>query len=284
MGDGSIAVVTDSTAYIPEEVLGDFRIPAIPLWVIWDSQKYRDGVDIEPEEFYRRLPASKAFPTTSQPSRGEFEQFFAQAGSGADAVVGVLISSKLSATVTNASLAAGDIATPEVRVVDSLTTSMCLGFAVLAAARAAEAGGSVDDVVAAAEGVRDRSHLIFVPDTLEFLHRGGRIGGAKRLLGTALNIKPLLQLHDGAVEPLTSVRTRKRALATLLATAEERVGDGKIAEAAVIHAACFEAASAVADSVKKRFSLSSVPIAELSPVIGAHAGPGTIGLAFYTEA
>jgi DegV family protein with EDD domain len=283
MGGGRIAVVTDSTAYIPEANLGGLKIPVIPLWLIWGDEKFRDGVDIDPAEFYRRLPSSRAFPTTSQPSRGEFEQFFQQAGASADAVVGVFISSKLSATVTNASLAAGDMAGPEVRVVDSLSTSMGLGFAALAAARAASEGKSLDDVVAAAESVRDRAQVIFVPDTLEFLHRGGRIGGAKRLFGTALNIKPLLHLHDGAVEPLASVRTKKRALATLLSTAQERVGNGRIAEAAVIHAACAEAARAVGENVKKRFGLTSISIADMSPVIGAHAGPGTIGLAFHTE-
>lgn len=283
MGKGKIVVVTDSTAYIPKENLGDLEIPVIPLWLIWGDEKFRDGVDIDPEEFYRRLPGSRVFPTTSQPSRGEFEQFFQQVGAGADAVVGVFISSKLSATVTNGSLAAGDVAAPEVRIVDSLSTSMGLGFAALAAARAAAEGRSLDEVIAAAEYVRDRAHVIFVPDTLEFLHRGGRIGGAKRLLGAALSIKPLLNLHDGAVEPLESVRTKKRALATLLTTAQERVGSGKIGEAAVIHAACAEAATAVADNVKKRFNLESVSVADMSPAIGAHAGPGTIGLAFYIE-
>jgi DegV family protein with EDD domain len=284
MSDSRIVVVTDSTAYIPKEYLGGFEIPVIPLWLIWGDEKYRDGVDITPAEFYEKLPSSRAFPTTSQPSRGEFEQFFQQVGAGADAVVGVFISSKLSATVTNASLAAGDMAAPEVHIVDSLSTSMALGFAALAAARAAADGKSLDEVVAAAAGVRDRAHVIFVPDTLEFLHRGGRIGGAKRLLGTALNIKPLLQLHNGAVEPLASVRTKKRALAALLSHAAERVGDGKIAEAAVIHAACAEAAAAVGESAKKRFGLNTISIADMSPVIGTHAGPGTIGLAFYTEA
>ena len=160
---------------------------------------------------------------------------------------------------------------------------MGLGFAVLAAARAAAAGESLDDVVAAAESVRDRSYLIFTPDTLEFLHRGGRIGGAKRLLGTALSIKPILHLDDGAIDALMQVRTRKRALATMLTTCDSRVAGGKIAEAAVVHAACAGAAAAVAENVKNRFGLSSVPCTDMSPVIGAHTGPGTIGVAFYTK-
>jgi DegV family protein with EDD domain len=282
MGDGKIVVATDSTAYIPAEMLEGLEIPVIPLWLLWGDEELLDGVDIKPTAFYRRLQGSRVFPSTSQPSRGEFEQFFGKVGVGADAIVGVFLSSKLSATVTNASLAAGDVTSPPVHVVDSLSTSMGLGFAALAAARKAAAGGSIEEVVAAAESVRDRSHLIFTVDTLEFLHRGGRIGGAKRLLGTALNVKPLLHLEDGAIEPLAQVRTRKRALATMLATAEERLNGGTMAEAAVIYAACPEAATAVASSVEKKFGLSSVPCTDLSPVIGAHAGPGTIGVAFYT--
>ena len=283
MGDGRIVVVTDSTAYIPAESSAGLDIPVIPLWLLWGDENFRDGVDIDPPQFYRRLQGARTFPTTSQPSRGEFEQFFREVGTGADALVGVFISSKLSATVTNASLAAGDVSSPPVRIVDSLSTSMGTGFAALAAARAAEVGKSLDEVVAAAESVRDRVHVIFTVDTLEFLHRGGRIGGAKRLLGTALNIKPLLHLENGAVEPLAQSRTKKRALALMITIAEERLAGGKMAEAAVIHADCAEAASAVADNVQRRFGLSSVPCADLSPVIGAQAGPGTIGLAFYAE-
>jgi DegV family protein with EDD domain len=283
MGNGKIVVVTDSTAYIPRDSLGGFTMPVIPLWLMLGDDKFRDGVDIDPVDFYSRLQSSRAFPTTSQPSRGEFLEFFGHVGADADAVVGVFISSKLSATVANATLAADDMDALDVRVVDSLSASMGLGYAALAAARAAAEGKSVDEVVAAAESVRDRAYVAFVPDTLEFLHRGGRIGGARRLLGTALSIKPLLHLHEGAVEALASVRTKKRALATLISTAEERASGSPIAEAAVIHAACGEAAAAVAENVKKRFGLDDVPCADMSPVIGAHAGPGTIGLAFYTE-
>jgi DegV family protein with EDD domain len=278
-----IVVVTDSTAYIPKEALGDLSIPVIPLWLIWGDERFRDGVDIDPPAFYSRLPESTVFPTTSQPSAGESAEFFRQAGAGADALVGVFISSKLSGTVPNAQAAKEQLPELEIRIVDSLSTSMGLGFAVLAAARAAAANRSLDEVVAAAEDVRDRMHVLFTVDTLEYLYRGGRIGGAKRLLGTALNIKPLLQLEDGRIEPLAQVRTKRKAVARMLEVAEERLGGKRMAEASVLNVDCPEEGSAVVEQVKERFGLSVVYLTTVSPVIGTHAGPGTVGLCFYSE-
>jgi DegV family protein with EDD domain len=280
---GKIAVVTDSTAYIPEDALGDFDIPVIPLWLIWGDERFRDGVDIAPTTFYSRLPESKVFPTTSQPSTGEFIDFFQQAGEGAEAVVGVFISSKLSGTVASALAAKIQLPDLDVRVLDSLSTSMGLGFGVLAAARAAAAGESVDGVVAAAEQMRDEMNVMFAVDTLEYLHRGGRIGGAKRLLGTALNLKPLLHLEEGRIEALASVRTKRKAVARMLDVAEERLGGRRMAEAAVLDVDSPEEGAAVAETMKERFELPVVYQAQVSPAIGTHAGPGTVGICFYPK-
>ncbi len=282
MNNQKIAVVTDSSAYIPQEALGDLDIPVIPLWLHWGEEKFRDGVDIDPPTFYRRLQKSKIFPTTSQPSAGEFVNFFQQAGDGVDGVVGIFISSKLSGTVPNAQAAQAQLPDLNIRVVDSLATSMSLGFIVLAAARAAAAGQSLDEVIAAAEQVRDQVHILFTVDTLEYLHRGGRIGGAKRLLGTALNIKPLLHLEEGRVEPLTQVRTKRKAVVRMLEIAEERLDGKPMAEAAVLDVKAPGEGDAIADQAKARFGLSTVYRTEVSPAIGAHVGPGTVGIAFYT--
>jgi DegV family protein with EDD domain len=283
MNGHKIAVVTDSTAYIPEEALGDLSIPVIPLWLIWGDERFRDGVDIDPPTFYRRLRESKTFPTTSQPSAGEFVDFFRQAGAGADAIVGVFISSKLSGTVPNAQAARAQLPELTIRIVDSLSTSMGLGFVALAAAQAAAAGQSLDEVVAAAEDMRDRIHLLFTVDTLEYLHRGGRIGGAKRLLGTALNIKPLLHLEEGSIEPLVQVRTKRKAVTQMLEIAEERLGGKRMAEAAVLDVDSPKEGASVIEQVRDRFGISTVYRTTVSPVIGAHAGPGTVGIAFYAE-
>ncbi len=283
MNRQKITVVTDSTAYIPEEALDGLNIPVIPLWLIWGDERFRDGVDIDPSAFYRRLQESRTFPTTSQPSAGEFEDFFRQAGSEVDAVVGIFISSKLSGTIPNAQAAQERLPELTIRIVDSLSTSMGLGFIVLAAARAAAEGKSLDEVVAVAEDVRDRVHVLFTVDTLEYLHRGGRIGGAKRLLGTALNIKPLLYLEGGGIEPLGQVRTKRKAVARMLEFAEEQAGGKQVIEASALYIGNSDEGDAVAGQIKERFGLSTVYRTTVSPVIGTHVGPGTVGLAFCTN-
>jgi DegV family protein with EDD domain len=283
MGNQKIVVVTDSTAYIPEAALDGLDVPVIPLWLIWGDERFRDRVDIEPPAFYRRLRDSKTFPTTSQPSAGEFEAFFRQVGSETDAIVGVFISSKISGTVPNAQAAQAQLGDLNIRVVDSLSTSMGLALVVLATAQAAAAGKSFDEVVAVAEDMRDRVHILFVVDTLEYLHRGGRIGGAKRFLGTALNIKPLLHLEEGSVEPLVQVRTKRKAVAHMLDVVEERLAGKPMAAAGIIDVDSSREADAVAERVRKRFGVSTTYRTAVSPVIGAHAGPGTVGIGFYAE-
>jgi DegV family protein with EDD domain len=283
MSTQKIVVVTDSTAYIPKEALGDLNIPVIPLWLIWGNERFRDGVDIDPPAFYDRLKDAKIFPTTSQPSAGEFMDFFEKAGAGADAIVGVFISSKLSGTVPNAQAAQAQMPHLTIRIVDSLSTAMGLGFGALAAAKAAAAGKSLDEVVAAAEGVRDNMHVIFAVDTLEYLYRGGRIGGAKRLLGTALNIKPLLHLEDGSIDALAQVRTKRKAIKRMLDTVEDRLGGKPLAEVSTLEVNCPEEGAAVAEMIRERFGVPTVYRTTVSPVIGAHAGPGTVGICFYPQ-
>jgi len=283
MNSYKTVVVTDSSAYIPEEALGGLSIPVIPVWLIWGDERFRDGVDIDPPTFYRRLQESEVLPTTSQPSAGECEQFFRQVGAEADTIVGVFLTSKLSGTVASAQLAKAQLPELDIRIVDSLSVSMGLGFIVMAAARAAAAGKSPNDVVAAAEEMRDKVHLLFVVDTLEYLHRGGRIGGAKWLLGTALSIKPLLHFVDGTIEPLAQVRTKRKAIARMLEVAEERLGGKRMAEASVVDANSPDEADAVAEQVKERFGIPTVYRTVLSPAIGTHGGPGTVVIAFYAE-
>jgi len=285
MSSRKITVVTDSTAYIPEEALGDLSIPVIPLWLIWGDDRFRDGVDIDPPTFYRRLRGNKTFPTTSQPSAGEFIEFFRRvaAENDTDTIVGVHISSGISGTVASAEVAKAQLPELNITIIDSLGASMSLGFIALAAARAAAAGQSLDEVVAAAKEVQDRVHIFFAVDTLEYLHRGGRIGGAKRLLGTMLNIKPLLHLCDGRVEPLAQARTKRKVVARMLEVAEERLGGKRMAEAAVLNVDCPREGEAVIEQVKERFGISAVYPTMVSPAIGTHVGPGTVGIAFYAE-
>ena len=183
----------------------------------------------------------------------------------------------------NAQTAAAQLDDQDVRIVDSKSASMGTGLIALAAAHEAAKGDSADDIVTAAERRRDCTHVIFAVDTLEYLHRGGRIGGARRLLGTALNIKPLLHLEAGAIEPLAQVRTKRKAIASLLDTTAERLQGRAIDQVAVIDVNAPAEAERVAQQVRDRFGVGTVYRAPVSPVIGAHAGPGTVGICFCTE-
>lgn len=283
MSNHKIAVVTDSSAYIPKGALEGLNVSVIPLWLIWDDERFRDGVDIDPPTFYRRLKESRTLPTSSQPSPGEFAAFFRQVAAEADAIISVLVSSKISGTIASAQAAQAQLPELTIRIVDSLSSSMGLGMVVLAAARAAAAGRSLDEVVAAAEGMRERMHFLFVVDTLEYLHRGGRIGGARRLLGTALRVKPILQFRDGKIESLTQARTKRKAIIRILEIVEERLGGKGMAEAAVVDIDAPGDGDAVAEMIVERFGAPVVHRSTVSPVVGIHVGPGAIGIAFYAE-
>jgi DegV family protein with EDD domain len=283
MTNQKIVTITDSSAYIPEEAQLGLDIEVIPLWLIWDDDRYRDGIDIEPQSFYTRLKDSKSLPTSSQPSAKEFELFFRHVAQECDAIVAVLASSRISGTVECAQAALADFPDFPIRIVDSLSSSMGQGFAVLAAARAAKAGKTLDEVVTAAESMRDKIQLLFIVDTLEFLHRGGRIGGAKRLFGTALNIKPILHFENGLIESLSQARTKRKAINQMLEIIDTRLGGKHMAEAAIVDVDNPEGGQAIVDIVRERFSPAEIFRAQVSPVVGTHVGPGAIGVAFYAE-
>lgn len=283
MSDGKVIVITDSSAYIPADASAGLNIEVIPLWLIWGDECFRDGVDIFPSHFYKRLEESKTLPSSSQPSGKEFELLFQELAMRTDAIVNVLVSSKISGTIASAQTAIPMIPDVRIGIVDSLSSSMGLGFTVLAAARAAAAGKSFEDVVRAAEVMREKVHLLFVVDTLEYLHRGGRISGSRRLLGSVLNIKPILHFEEGEIRPLSQARTKKKALDLMLDIANERLDGKNMAEAAIVEINTPEEAEEVELQVRSRFGTSRVYHTEVSPVVGTHVGPGAVGLAFYAE-
>ncbi|MEJ2485500.1 MAG: DegV family protein [Anaerolineales bacterium] len=283
MSFNKIAIVTDSSTYIPPEETVGLDIHVIPLWLIWDDDRFRDGVDIQPTDFYQRLRGAKTMPSSSQPSSGEFVSLFKQLSADHDAVVAVLVSDKLSGTVASALAAQQELSDLKIEVFDSANVSMGLGYCVLAAARAAAEGKSVEEILLAAKQMSEKIHFLFAVDTLEFLRRGGRIGGAKALLGSALSIKPLLHFHDGVIEPLMQVRTKKKAIATMLDVAEERLAGQPMAEATVLDVDNEEEGDRVAEMVRQRFSVEKVIRTTVSPVVGTHAGPGTVGMVFYAQ-
>jgi len=283
MSNQKIAIITDSSALIPLEEQAGLNIFTIPLWLIWDNENYQDGIDISPSQFFSRLKGSKTLPTSSQPTAKEFENFYRKILVEADAIVNVLASSNISGTVTCAERAAAQLPDEEIYVVDSLSSAMGQGLITLVAARAAAEGKSPQEVVRIAQETRDKTHLLFVVDTLEYLHKGGRISGGKRLLGTALQIKPILHFEEGFIRPYSQARTNRKAIALLLDIAEKRLAGKKMAEIAVMDVDAPHEGDVLAERVKERFAPLKIFRSGVSPVVGTHVGPGTVGIAFYGE-
>jgi DegV family protein with EDD domain len=284
MGNQEIAIVTDSTVYMPEDAIYGYQhLHTIPIWLIWDGENLRDSIDIDPPTFYQRLETSNTIPTSSQPTVAEFVDIFKKAAENTKSVVAILVSSKISGTVDSARKAKEMLPYIPIKIVDTLTGSMATGFAVIEAAKAIMDGKPLDKVAEVAEKLKDKLNFLFMLDTLEFLHKGGRIGGAKKLLATALQIKPILHFRDGIIDSLAQTRTHTKAITKMLDIAMERLGGKMMAAASVIHANVPEEAAMVAEMVKEKFGLNKVLLAPVSPIVGMYAGPGAIGLVFYPE-
>jgi DegV family protein with EDD domain len=278
-----VAVVTDSTADLPREIVQAYDIHVVPQILIMGSQTWLDGVDIDSPTFYELLRTSGQFPSSSQPSATSFRDLFGELSVAFDGIVAVLVSNELSGTVNSALTAAQLLPDVPVEIVDSRGASMMLGFCALAAARAAAAGGDLAAVAEAARAVAAKAHVYFVVDTLEYLHRGGRIGTASKLFGSALNLKPVLEIKDGIVQPMARIRSRRKALDKVYGLLEDELGGSDRAHMAVLHVAASEEAAQVRQHLLSQFHPLEMIETECGPVIGTHAGPGTVGVAFYAE-
>jgi len=277
-----IAVVTDSTAWIPKDLTTKYNITVAPQVLIFGEQTYNDGVDIQPDEFYARIKTTKVMPTTSQVPIVTMQKVFSDLVAQDFEVLGIFISSKLSGTIQSAvqGREALGAAASKVQVMDSQSTAMALGFTVLAAARAIEGGANMAEAKAVAEKAIGQTSVYFAVDTLEFLHRGGRIGGAARLLGTALNMKPVLAVIDGRVEAIERIRTKGKAVDRVLELVAEKTKGKQPIHLATLHAnAAGEARELLERATKELNPVESI-LTEVSPVVGNHAGPGTVGLAY----
>ena len=277
-----VAIVTDSTGYIPKELVEEYNITVVPLYVIWDGEQLKDDVDITPTAFYNRLTTSKTMPSTSQPTPADFQAEFTRLHKEGYDILSILISSGLSGTVDSAQQAKQAMPEANIVVFDSRSTAMELGFHTLAAARAAAEGKSLDECVAAAEKARQNSGIIFAVDTLEFLHRGGRIGGASRYLGTLLRFKPLLTVtKEGKIDALEKVRTKKKAQKRVSDIVVEQLQGKPGVRLATLNANAPEEAQALLEYTRGRLDdVVETIFSEVSPVIGTHVGPGTVGLAY----
>jgi DegV family protein with EDD domain len=283
MAKQPLAIVTDSTANLPQELVQKHNIRVIPQILNWEGESLLDGIDIFPDAFYRRLATAREIPTTSQPSPGQFLEFFNEVAETADSITGIFISEPLSGTLASAHAAVASMGDYPIEIVDSRSTSLALGLLVLAGARAAEAGRNYQEVAGIVRGLVSRLRIMFVVDTLEFLHKGGRIGGAQRLLGSMLSMKPVLHLQDGRIEPLARVRTKRKAMQHLLDVATAELAGKQNIHGAAIGAAAPEDMGYLVQQFRERVNPVEMVQNELTPVIGAHVGPGTVGLAYYAE-
>jgi DegV family protein with EDD domain len=273
-----VAIVTDSTADLLPELVAQHAITVVPLTVNLDGRSYLDGVDITAAEFYGKLQRSTSHPTTSQPSPGQFKEAYERLLADHQQVVSIHISPKLSGTIGSAQQAAGMIGGDRVQVVDSQFASMPLAALVLVAARKAAGGAAAGEVIDAVSRVREATRCYFAVSTLEYLRRGGRIGAAGALLGSVLQIKPILAIEEGQVVPLERVRTHERALHRLVELVQAMDRKGGLC-LVIGHAAVEPAAQALAERLDG--IAESVVVQPLGPVVGAHAGPGTVGVAAY---
>ena len=274
----SVRIVTDSSCDLPDAVVTGLGIRVVPLSIRFGDEELIDREQLSTEEFWRRCAAQDTLPETAAPAPGQFEQVYRElAADGATGIVVVSLSGKLSATMQSAELAARSVADSiDVRVIDSRSVTLGVGTIAIASARAAAEGAGLDDVEALARDRAERTHVFGALDTLENLKKGGRIGGAKALLATALSIKPIVEVVDGEVAQAVKQRTRSKALRFLV----DKVAsfDGEIHDLAVLQAACDDVDEFVA--MLRPYYDGEIVIGDIGPVIGTHTGPGTIGVAF----
>ena len=280
---GSVCVVSDSTADLPPGLAASHHIEVVPLRVLFGSEAYADGVDLTAEEFYRRLKLAKELPKTSQPSAGEFRAVYERLARDGRSVISIHISSKLSGTVASAEAARAMLPGADISVVDGLSASLGTGLLALRAAREAAAGRPKGEIVRLIEGLVQRLRVLFVVDTLEYLHKGGRIGGATALLGGLLSFKPILAIRDGRVEPLERVRTKPKAVERLIDLVAEDAAPGSQLNVGVLHGQAPGEADLLASRVQHRFACHELIVGEVGSVIATHAGPGVVGLVYYAE-
>ena len=276
----SVRIVTDSSSDLPVDVAEELGIVIVPLTIRFGEEEFVDREELTTAEFWTRCASSPTLPETAAPAPGQFEAAYRSlAGSGATGIVVISLSGALSATLQSAELAARSIedVDVDVRIVDSRTLTMGIGTIVLACARAARDGGSIEEVESLARDLAARTRVFGALDTLENLKKGGRIGNAKALLATALSIKPIIEVADGVVEQAGKQRTRSKALAHLIETV--RTYDGRMENLAVMHADCSDVDQFV-DMLRARYD-GDIVVGEIGPVIGTHGGRGTIGVAFH---
>lgn len=275
-----VFVVTDSTSDIPAHFREELGIEVVPLSINFENETLLDGVDISPEQYVERLRTVEKLPSTAQPTVDQFQTAYQKGLDAGLDVICITISTGLSGTFNSASLAAEQLAPERIRVVDSLAASTALGWVAVEAARAAQGGASLAEVVEVAERNREKVHFLALLQTLDYVYKGGRIGRAGHMVGSALGIKPILGLEEGTVVPVERVRTWKKALNRMIEVASSR---GKLLDVAVLHTDNLPEAQRVVDELKTRFPDADYEIVFAGTTIATYAGPGAVGIMIRTE-
>jgi DegV family protein with EDD domain len=275
MGTSRVRIVTDSACDLPATLCDELGIVVVPLTIRFGEQEFVDRAELTTEQFWTKLTTSGVTPETTAPSVGAFEECFRSlADDGAAGVVCINLSSRMSATMQSAQVAAKALdGLCPIEVVDSKSASMGIGALVVHAAELAAKGASVDEIVASVEAVRERSHLVAAVDTLEYLRKGGRIGGAQAFLGSMLSIKPIIEVHDGVVEAGGKVRTRSKALRFLV----DKLKESQVETLAIMHAQAPDLEEFLV-MVEPIVARANIVIGEIGPVVGVHTGPATMGI------
>jgi DegV family protein with EDD domain len=276
-------IVADTTCGLPRDLLVEHGIPVIPQVVMFGEDSFHDDKEMNTATFLQKLKASKELPKTAAPEPPLYFPIFEEAKKTGESVIVVAPTGKASGTVRSAQTAALEFPGVDIRVVDTLTISCNLGSLVLVADDMAKAGKSADEIMVKLNYMIPRGRIYFLVDTLEYLAKGGRIGGAKRLLAELLEIKPILQVKDGQVESFEQQRTKKRALARLVDVVAEQCKGGENAHLCVIQADAEKEAESLVEDLKSRIGVQNIPIYELPPAIVVHAGPKAMGVGFFVE-
>lgn len=274
-------IVADTTCGLPRPLLEERGIPVIPQVITFEEESYHDDRELDTATFLEKLRTSPTLPKTSAPEPWLYYSVFEEARKSSQSVIVVAPTSKASGTVRSAQTAAREFPDVDIRVVDSQTVSANLGSLVLLADDMAKAGQSPDEILARLDALIPRGQLYFVVDTLEYLARGGRIGGAARLLADLLEIKPILQVKDGQVEPFERHRTKRRALARLVDVVAEAFQGGTASYLSVIHVQAEAEVQKLVEDLQARVPVASIPVYELPPAIVVHSGPKAIGVGFF---
>ncbi len=278
-----IAIVTDSTAYLPSETLKKYNIYTTSLNVVFEDESFKEGIDLSTEKFYDKVRETKDLPTTSQPAIGEMIQLYEDLSKDYDAVISIHLSKKFSGTYRAAQTANELVDEIEIYAFDSGISTMAQGFQVVEAAKMAEKGKSVDAIIQRLEKMRENTRAYFMVADLTHLQRGGRLSGAQALVGSLLNIKPVLHITEGLILPFEKIRSKKKALKRIFNLLEEDTDSKTVKEVVFIHANNESGAQELKQEYEKKYPKIKTHLSYFGPVIGTHLGEGSLGIAWYYE-